>query len=178
MSAPSQQTQRGGLTLTEALALWKRLQRPRKRSGDEFERPVNLFVELKGDMPVAAIRRSDAVDFRDALQTMPHSKHRKGTLKDAPMPKLIAWAEGHPQAQRLAPGTVNKNLTGLQAICATARDDGKIEAEVWENPFKIRRVAGKPEQRLGYDPDDLERIFVSPPTLPSANGRPCSVTPR
>jgi integrase len=152
----------GGPTLNEAYEHWKGVQRPRQGSAAEFRRAVDLFIQLKGDMPVTAIRKTDATEFRDAVQKLPHMKHRKGKLFTASLPRLVHWTNEHPEAERIAAATVNKLVVGLAAICQAARDDGRIPLEVWENPFRIKKVNDRGEQRLAYSAEDLKTIFGSP----------------
>jgi hypothetical protein len=122
----------------------------------EFERAVKLFVQLKGDMSVAAIRETDTTEFRDSLQCMPLMKYRKGKLHTASLPRLVKWAKENPDAERVAPATINKMVNGLATICQVARDDGRLPLEVWENPFRIKKVNDRGERRLPCSADDLK----------------------
>ena len=150
-----------GLTLRDALPIWRNVQKPNENTFKEYERSVRDFEQVCGNMAIVDIRRSDATKFRDTLQKLPHNRHLRGDLARMTVAKQIKWREANPDCKTLAPGTINKLLGGLATICETMRDDGKIEADVWENPFRVRKVADASEGRLPYDADDLKTIFTS-----------------
>jgi integrase len=150
------------LTMMQAFEHWKRVCNPKPRSAEEFKRAAKLFVELKGDVPVASLIQADGVAFREGLSRMPVMKHRKGPLHNADMKTLNAWAEAHPEARLLAAASTNKSVQALATICKLMRDEGKINKPVWENPFKVKKIKGRAESRVEYSPDDLRAIFSSP----------------
>lgn len=150
-----------GLTLRDALPIWRNVQQPNENTYKEYKRSVRDFEQVCGNIPIADIRRSDATKFRETLQKLPHNRHLRGELARMTVAKQIKWREANHGCKALAPGTINKLLGGLATICETMRDDGKIEADVWENPFRVRKVADASEGRLPYDADDLKVIFSS-----------------
>ncbi len=149
------------LTMMQAFDHWKRVCNPKPRSAEEFKRAAKLFVELKGDVPVASLILADGVAFREGLSRLPVMKYRRGPLHNADMKTLIAWAEANPEAKRLAAASTNKSVGALATICKLMRDEGKINTPVWENPFKVKKIKGRAESRVEYSPDDLRAIFNS-----------------
>jgi hypothetical protein len=150
------------LTMMQAFEHWKGVCNPKPRSAEEFKRAVKLFVELKGDVPVASLVLADGVAFREGLSRLPVMKHRRGPLHIADMKTLLAWADAHPEAKLLAAASTNKSVGALATICKLMRDEGKINTPVWENPFKVKKIKGRAESRVEYSPDDLRAIFNSP----------------
>jgi hypothetical protein len=106
-------------TLTAALEGWKRQRERSPGTATEYERAVQLFTELYGDLPVAQIKRNHARQFREALQNVP--RKRMGKLLQATLPELSEWGKQHPDEQKIGAGTVNKLLGGVQAVCRWPR---------------------------------------------------------
>ncbi len=150
------------LTMMQAFDHWKGVCNPKPRSAEEFKRAVKLFVELKGDVPVASLILADGLAFREGLSRMPVMEYRRGDLFNADIKTLIAWAEANPDARRLAAASTNKSVRALATICKLMRDEGKINKPVWENPFRVRNIKGRAEARVEFAPDDLRAIFNSP----------------
>ena len=46
----------------------------RKTPVSEYKRAVEMFIQLHGDLPVAAIKKSHAREYREALQEVPHRR--------------------------------------------------------------------------------------------------------
>jgi integrase len=127
----------------------------------EFGHAVDRFVELHGDLPVVEIKRRHVLAFREALQDIP--TRRTGKLKGADLPTLVEWRKDNPAAPKLAAGTVNKLLGGIQAPILWARDNGFIEDDTpWADPFARMRVKGDEPEREPWETGDLVRLFASP----------------
>lgn len=84
-----------GGTLQEALEGWKKHRARPKRTVDEFSRSVDMFIQLHGNMPVTAIKKGHALEYRKALQDVP--RHRTGDLLRATLPAQAAWGREHPE---------------------------------------------------------------------------------
>jgi hypothetical protein len=97
-------------TLQDALEGWKRHRARPKRTVDEFSRSVDMFIQLHGNMPVAAIKKVHALEYRKALQDVP--RHRTGDLLRASLPAQAAWGREHPEEPRITAATINKQLGG------------------------------------------------------------------
>lgn len=100
-------------TLREAIDGWeKERARPTGTVG-EYKRAVEMFMQLHGDLPVAARRKSHARQFREALQDVPRT--RAGKLKDASMPELVAWSHKHPNAPKVT-AVVTRSVAVAAAV--------------------------------------------------------------
>jgi integrase len=148
-----------GETLKAAFEGWKRHRERSPRTLIDYERATKLFVELHGDIPVAQIRRTHARQFREALQDTPHK--RTGKLLKAPLPELTQWGREHPEAQKIGPGTVNKLVGGVQAVCRWARKEHLLPDD-WADPFAEMRLEEDESVRAPFDPDELRTIFGTP----------------
>jgi hypothetical protein len=104
-----------GGTLRDALEGWKRHRTRPKRTVDEFGRSVEMFVQLHGNMPVAAIRKKHALEYRNALQDVP--RLREGDLLRATLPAQAAWGREHPAKPKITAATINKQLGAVQSVC-------------------------------------------------------------
>lgn len=125
----------------------------------EYERAVQLFTELFGDLPVAQIKRNHARQFREALRNVPRT--RTGKLLEAPLPELSEWGQQHPHEQKIAAGTINKLLGGIQAVCRWARKEHLLPDE-WADPFAEMRLEEDPSDRAPFELNDLQAIFSAP----------------
>ena len=78
--------------------VWKK---ERSRPADtvhEYKRAVEMFIQLHGDLPVAAIKKSHARLYREDIQEVP--QRRTGELLKASLPELSAWGRKHPEVPR------------------------------------------------------------------------------
>jgi hypothetical protein len=150
-----------GAALTAAFEGWKRDGNPSPRTLQDFEYAVRLFGQLHGDMPVAQIRRSHAREFREALRNVPVRRLRTGRLRNATLPELAQWGHEHPEAQKIAPTTINKLLGGVQAVARWARSEDLVPDE-WSDPFADIRIDVDESERAPFELDELRLIFNSP----------------
>jgi integrase len=156
-------------TLRAAFGGWQKARKPSSGTLAEYERAIKLFTELHGDMPVVNIKRSHARQFREALQDVP--RKRTGKLLKAKLPELAQWGRGHPDAPRLSKGTINKLMSGVQAISAWARDQGLIPDDVpWSDPFANMQLEQDASDREPFTNADLKTLFASP--VFTRGGRP------
>ena len=105
-----------------------------------------MFTELHGPLPLLQIKRSHARQFREALQDVP--ARRSGKLLNASLPELAQWGREHPDVPKITAGTVNKQLTAVQAIANWAHDNGVIpDEEQWSDPFPLGRFSSAKASR-------------------------------
>lgn len=151
-----------GETLSAALAGWKKERQRSPGTLTEYERAITLFIELHGNMPVVAIKKSHARQFREALQDMP--RHRAGKLASARLPELAAWGREHSTAPKLTPPTVNKLLGGVQAIVVWGHDKGGMVPDdiPWADPFSKMRLQEDESEREPFEIAELNKLFASP----------------
>ncbi len=149
-----------GGSLRDAFQGWNK---ERERPADtvhEYKRAVEMFIQLHGDLPVSAIKKSHARLYREALQDVP--QRRTGELLKASLPELVAWVRKHPEAPKVAPGTINKQVGAVAAIAEWAFAKGVIpEDVVWSNPFAKMRVQGDDSERTSFENPDLKLLFAA-----------------
>lgn len=127
----------GTRRMGDALTVWKQTGTRSPKTVVQFERHAALFAELAGDPPLAALRRPDAVRFRDALQ---------------------AWA----MTEGKTASTADNVLATVKALANVARDREWITGD---NPFARLTVAegGKPgTQREPWTAAELAHLFDDP----------------
>ncbi len=158
-STPS--TALGQSTLSSTFEGWKGARSRSPRTVQEYAYAIKLFGELHGDMPLAAIRKRQARQFREALQDVPVKHFRTGKLRTATLPELAAWGREHANAQKIGAGTINKLLGALQSVCRWARRE-ELVPDDWTDPFADMRVDGDESERAPFETKELRAIFGSP----------------
>jgi hypothetical protein len=83
----AQSSTEGG-TLRAALEGWKKARRPSAGALAEYQRAVEMFIQLHGDMVIANIKKMHARTFREALQEVPRTRSKE--LQALPLPELAA----------------------------------------------------------------------------------------
>jgi integrase len=151
----------GSTTFFTAFEGWKRALNRSPRTAQEYEYAIKLFGELHGDMPLAAVRKSHARQFREALQTVPIRRFRTGKLQTATLPELATWGREHTNAQKIGAGTINKLLGALQSVGRWARKEDLVP-EDWTDPFADMRVDGDESERGPFETKELRAIFGAP----------------
>jgi len=150
-----------GGTLLEAFEGWKKERVRPEGTLREYGRAIDLFIQLHGNLPILQIKRSHARTFREALQLVPRS--RKGQLLKAPLPELSEYGRAHPAVQKVASGTVNKQLGAMQAVAGWGRHNGLVPEDApWSDPFEEMRLDEEQSQREPFDARDLQTIFDAP----------------
>jgi integrase len=150
-----------GGTLRDAFEGWNKERSRPEGTVHEYRRAVEMFIQLHGTLPVAAIKKSHARLYREALQEVP--QRRTGALLKASLPELSAWGRKHPDAPKVSPGTVNKQLGAVQAVAVWADANGVIpENTAWSDPFANMRVQGEQSERTSFGSHDLKLLFAAP----------------
>jgi integrase len=128
----------------------------------EYERALELFTQLHGELPVADITKRHALRFREALQDMPPSRSK--ALQGLTLPQLLEWRQSHPETPHLTAGSINKLLSGVQAIAKWANKNGLVPDDIrWADPFAEMRLTQSDEEGGGpFEPHELQRLFASP----------------
>jgi len=150
-----------GGTLQDALEGWRRHRARPKRTVDEFSRSVEMFIQLHGNMAVAAIKKKHALDYRKVLQDVP--RHRTGDLLRATLPGQAEWGRAHPDEPRITAATINKQLGGVQSVCIWASDNGRVPDDVqWTDPFSKLRLPEERSERTSFEMSELQSLFNAP----------------
>jgi integrase len=150
-----------GGTLRDAFEGWKLEHSPGSGTLYEYGRAIELFIQLHGNLALTAIKKTHVREFRAALQMVP--RNRKGKLLKAPLPELIVWARQHPEAQRVSPGTINKQLGAVQAIAGWGNHNGIVPDDTpWPDPFQKMRIEEEQSERAPFVASELQKIFDDP----------------
>jgi hypothetical protein len=147
--------------LRAAFAGWVNVEPRPKSTRMEFERGIERFIELHGDLEVAQINRGHVRQFRDAAMLVP--ARRAGKLLKATLPQLVEYSRAHPEVPRIKAATINKWLNCLGAVLNWSRQNGIIPDDVpWSDPVKGMRLAEAKSTRQPWEPEELQLLFASP----------------
>lgn len=150
-----------GGSLRDAFAGWDKERSRPPDTVHEYKRAVEMFIQLHGDLPVAAIKKSHARKYREELQEVP--QRRTGALLKASLPELSAWGRKHPDAPKVSAGTINKQVGAVQAIATWGHDNGVVpEDTAWTNPFTKMRIEEEDSERTSFESPDLKLLFAAP----------------
>jgi integrase len=146
-----------GLSVTEVAARWVEEGAPTwtKRTRQDFEATVRMFVEVVGDKPIKSVARTDARDFKDMLVKSPATMSRRH--KGLTLPQAVKAGKDSP---RLAAMTVNKYLAALAVLFSWSLMNGYVDL----NPVVGLRVAldkRADKQRRPFTPDELRMVFAA-----------------
>jgi hypothetical protein len=149
-----------GGTLRAAFEGWKKARRPSAGALAEYQRAVEMFIQLHGDMVVGNIKKNHARTFREALQEVPRTRSKE--LQALPLPELAAYGRQRPGVRKVAAKTVNKQFGGVQAVALWAADNGMVPDDVdWVDPFARLRLDEDEPEREPFSPGELRTIFGS-----------------
>jgi integrase len=154
-----------GPLLSKALESWAtgasvNSKTPARRTITEATTAVRRFKELHGDLPITAISKSHAREFRDAIANLPVIM----TSDERSMTARALLASNLP-GERPKPQTVNKNLNLMSGILSLANDDGYFdEVPHWSNPFRMQLRTDEADEE-SYEPfseEELRSLVNSP----------------
>lgn len=146
-----------GKTLSDILPLWKNEQKPTGNSELEWNTAVKRFEQYFGKLPIDRIESSHIRQFRDALETVP-----KWSGKNANFKKLVEESKSRTdQYERLAPATINKNLTAISSLLNIAIEYDLLSVNP-ANRIKVKEKIRSKEKRMSFDKSDLQKLFQSP----------------
>jgi integrase len=155
-SAPS-----SGWGLRAAYEGWLKVAPRKKSTRLEFERGIERFIELHGDLEVSQINRGHVRQFRDAALLVPAK--RSGKLLKATLPQLVEYSRAHPGLPRLKAATINKWLNCLGAVLNWSRKNGIIPDEMpWSDPVSGMRLTEAKSNRQPWELEELKALFASP----------------
>jgi hypothetical protein len=79
-----------------------------------------------------------------------------------PLPELAAWGRKHPEAQKIAPPTLNKLLGGVQTVALWAHKTGMVPEDLpWADPFSKMRLKEVGSDRDAFTIDELNKLLAS-----------------
>ncbi|MBX3564377.1 MAG: hypothetical protein KF730_07350 [Sphingomonas sp.] len=165
------------MRLSEALRYWIEQRRPGASAITEATRSVSRFVALFGDLVIADITRPQVIEFRNLVTDMPPQVElakleRSGrTLRmviDEAREKRRLWEEGGrqtPEPERLASGTVKKDVGAMSQILGKVQTDAFVGinvAEKIEIAGYSKTRAGQKKPHLPLPPGMIQTLFDSP----------------
>lgn len=146
-----------GKNLADILPLWKNEQKPTGNSELEWNTAVKRFEQYFGKLPIDRIEATHIRQFRDALELVP-----KWSGKNAHFKKLVEESKNRTDKyERLAPATINKNLTAISSLLNIAIEYDLLTVNP-ANRIKVKEKIRSKEKRMPFDKSDLEKLFHSP----------------
>ncbi|MCC5858641.1 MAG: site-specific integrase [Ectothiorhodospiraceae bacterium] len=143
---------------------WRKEKQPEAKTAVEFERAVRRFTELHGDVAPGEIDKAMVRQFKEALLECPAVL--SGDLRQATLPELIRVTKDKPDIRRLSPASINKHLAAISALLTFGNENGYCgDDQGWVNPcigMTVKRRMKQTDRRLGYELEDLQKIFNSP----------------
>lgn len=130
----------------------------------EYERVVELIIELVGDKPLTEYDKADARAFNQAIKGLPkHWKVKPETKHLSAREAIVLTQErGFP---KLSGNTIAKNYNMLGGFWNVARKSFELGDP--RNPFAEVRGTGRPstdadQQRLPFQMDEINAILAHP----------------
>jgi integrase len=145
--------------LSEAVERWKEKNHPSESSYREWSYTVKRFIELHGDLRVAAITDEHVVTFRDAMLKIPARLPNR--YMAMPLDKLVACAaKGEFSSMKpRSSNTVRKMVVGISTILQVMVDDGYITRNTAQK--KAPKSTDDGSSRPPFEFDELHQIFSS-----------------
>lgn len=125
------------------------------RTALEWAAAVALFVEVVGDIPVAAITADHIREFRNALSKAPKSFRKRFPGKT--LPEVLALTKDDAAVARLSLGSVAKYLRALGAVLGFAVAQGYADSNPM--PKIVAADVGDGKERLSFSTEDLNKLF-------------------
>jgi integrase len=126
---------------------------------DEWGVAVRRFVELFGDVHVAAIDGDMVADFRDAMFRLPSRPEHE--IRALPLLDQIELAD-RDGLRRLSGQTVTKLVSGIRVMLGYACDPLRIIRANAASGVKVLGAKSADDARLAFDDDDMAQIFSHP----------------
>ncbi len=177
VAAPIKHAGLRAMRLTEALAYWQEQRSPGASAVTEATRAVDRFVALFGDLPYGDIDRERVIKLRNCIMDLPpQTELARIRASGRTLMSVIEehrrlhadWEAGDrsaPAPDRLAAGTVKKDITALSQVLGKIASDlgelthaaSKIEVSGYSKTKK-----GQKRPRLSFTPAMMQRLFDSP----------------
>jgi integrase len=124
---------------------------------------MELFIEARGDQPIASYTRADGDEFRTILRRLPATYRKSVEDRDRSLSEIIARADAS-GAKRISEKTVKRHVWALSRFFAFLMETGRLPRGA-DNPgrgltFNLGGSARR--QRDMWTGDELWRLFASP----------------
>lgn len=165
------------MALSDALAYWIGHRFPGRSAITEATRSVSRYIALFGDQIIGAITRPQIIEFRNLVTDIPPQTElakveRSGrTLRaviDEARDRRRLWQEGDrktPEPERIAPGTVKKDVGAMSQILSAVLEDagdGINVADKIKIPGYSKTRDRQKRPRLPFTPAMMQKLFDSP----------------
>jgi integrase len=165
------------MPLTEACRYWQEQRRPGASAITEAKRAVARFVALFGDVVVGDITRDQVIEFRNLVSDIPPqtelarvvaSGRNLRSVIDAARQVRREWEAGdrnQPAPDRLAPGSVKKDVGAISSILGKIQSDlgqgVNVAADIEIAGYSKTRK-GQKRPRLPFTSAMMQTLFDSP----------------
>lgn len=165
------------MPLTEACRYWQEQRRPGASAITEAKRAVARFVALFGDVVVGDITRDQVIEFRNLVSDIPPqtelarvvaSGRTLRSVIDAARKARREWEAGdrnQPAPDRLAPGSVKKDVGAISSILGKIQSDlgqgVNVAADIEIAGYSKTRK-GQKRPRLPFTSAMMQTLFDSP----------------
>lgn len=151
-----------GPRLSQGLELWKKGADAQPKTVADREYAVKRFIELYGDVPVAAVTKSLCREYRDAIKELPLIKsHKTRALPMKELQKLTA-AGKLDMSDMPSNRTVNKMLDGIRTVIQAVIDQEDGFADLHNPVVGLALKKRKKFNRVGFTEEDLITLIGSP----------------
>lgn len=165
------------MLLTEALNYWREQRRPSSSAVTEATRAVARFEASFGNLQIGDITRDQVIQFRDLVADMPLQTELSRLAQagisfreavEQARENRRRWTKSDrrtPEPQRLAPGSVKKDVGALSQILGKVVKDSGTGSNVAAN-IEIagysKKRKGQKNPRLPLTPEMMQTLFDSP----------------
>jgi integrase len=154
------QVKASGINLQELFEKFKEERQPPEKTADEYQKVINRFIEVNGNISAEDITGSMVREFKDTLLKTPSAlTHKQRALS---LPELIKSVGSNDSGKRLSDGSINKHITMISTILKWAGNNSYFD-DNWNNPAQGKFVKRKNSKKRiePFTVQELEKIFSS-----------------
>ncbi len=128
----------------------------------DLQASSHLLMEVIGDVPVKAITRRTASEFKSVLFRLPSNMRKKRAYRDKTIQQMLQM--DIPKADLWSTTTLNKLIDRASMLFKWAVRNGYMESNPAEG-MMLKKTKRDDEERQAFSSDDLHRLFHSPEFL-------------
>ena len=122
----------------------------------ENQAPVNLLLEIVGDVAVSTIDHNTANYFYDAIRKLPKNRNKKPEFRNLTIPEIINL--NLPKEQLQSNSNINKLLSRVVACFNYALQRGYATNNYFKG-YTLKNSKSAREQREQFSKEDLSKLF-------------------
>ncbi|MEP9403286.1 DUF6538 domain-containing protein [Sphingomonas silueang] len=176
-ATPNPTTGLWAMPLSDALGYWKQHRIPRPSAISAATKSVLNFIDMFGDIAIGRITREIMIEYRNLVSDLPPqteltkvrgSGRTLRQLAETTREARQRWDDGDrgmPFPDRLAPGSIKKDVSAIGWILGKIKADarrGVNVAEKIEIAGYSKTKKGQKTPRLPFTPDMMQTLFDSP----------------